>query len=161
MKRRTNIILLIILAIVILVLSGIFIYNKNYNITSNSYLTDKEENRTFISHTNQKYADGNMNFDFEGFTGKWSLFEIDTKKGNIITIRDNSNIYDGDFYILVLDSNYKKISMKEGNEKKDIEFLAEGEKYLIRIVGKDAGGHLDINITSTGELKTTYIDFWQ
>lgn len=161
MKRKINSIMLLGVIVIIAVV-GVVIFISNKSITSNSYLTSKKENKSFESYTNEKYTKDSMSFDFIGFTGKWSFFKVESNKGNKITIKDNSNISKGKFYIVVLDSNYKKIAMKEANEKKDIEFVTQEEgKYLIRIIGKEASGHFEIKINSNDNIETSYKDFLQ
>ena len=152
----------IAIGIIIVIGIGMFVCNENFiNINSNQYLTAKEEKRSVLVHENQKCTKDSMSFDFNRFTGKWSFFELDCKEGNKITIKDNSKIDKGKLFIVVLDSNYNIIAMKEEKNKEDIEFSAPKDgKYLLRIVGEKASGHFDISIKSDGDLETVYKDFW-
>ncbi len=76
--------------------------------------------------------------------------EFKSSKGNKINIKDNTKINKGKFFIAVLDSEYNIITKKdETNQKGDINFTTPKDgKYLIRIVGLNAGGKFDISVNS-------------
>ncbi|MBU5483730.1 hypothetical protein KQI86_05260 [Clostridium sp. MSJ-11] len=151
------------IVLLIIIVGGIFVYNNNFaGITSNSYLTSKEENRTFLEHVNQQYTENGASFDFSGFTGKWSLIEFESSKDNKIVLEDNTKIEKGQFYIVVLDSDYKNIAMHESKEGENLEFTTPKDgKYLVRIVGKNASGKFDIKISSENDISITHKDFWE
>ncbi|MEW9097063.1 MAG: hypothetical protein AB2417_18455 [Clostridiaceae bacterium] len=151
------------IALLIIIVGGISVYNNSSEkITSNSYLTSKEENRTFIEHSNQKYTKNATSFDFKGFTGKWSLIEFESNKDNKIVLEDNTKIEKGKFYIVVLDSDYKNIAMHESKEGENLEFTTPKDgKYLVRIVGKDASGKFDIKINANNDISVSHRDFWE
>ena len=155
---------ILIVLIVSILVSGILILysNKNQEIISNKYITDKKENRSFTSYTNQEYTNDSISFDFTGFNGKWSFLELESNKEKLITIEDKSSKYEGEFYIVVLDANYNYITMKEVKEAKDIEFITLDEgKFLIRIVGKEASGHCELRIISKDKINAYFKEFWK
>lgn len=128
-------IIITVMGILIIAIIGAVIYNKANDITSDKYLYSRNEESTFISHTNQNYTDNSMSFNFKEFDGKWSFFDLSLENGADISIDDNSEIDGGQLYLLVLDKDYNIIDKKEVNGKGKLEFSSEdGGEYLIRIV---------------------------
>lgn len=152
------IIVLVIIVAAILALFNIF---RSKNLSKTYLTSSNEEERSFTGHYNQKVTGDSIKFDFKIFNGKWSIFEFDSPKDNKITIEDKSKINKGKFYIVVLDSNYKDVVIKEENENKNLEFVTpHNGKYLIRIVGKKASGYFNIKVRSKENIKMIYKDFW-
>lgn len=154
---------LIAICIIFLVL-GLSLYkNSSFYINSNMYLSSKDESDKSIYHmTNVIDSQDGKSFDFDKFTGKWSLMEAFCDKDTKIVIKDKTKINKGLFYIVVLDSNYnivaKKNEVKE-NEDEDIEInIPKSDKYFIRIIGEDAGGHLNIKVKGNDNIN--HIDFF-
>ncbi|MBU3187500.1 hypothetical protein [Clostridium estertheticum] len=162
MKKRSILIIICLIAIVILG-TGTVIY-KNYfpNIDSNNYLSsnDKSSEKSFGYNGNEKSGENTESFDFGNFNGKWSLMQFTSNKGNKITINDNTKISKGKFYIVILDSEYKIITKKnELNDNKNLNFTTPKDgKYTIRIVGKNASGNL--NISTNSNIKVSHIDLF-
>ncbi len=88
--------------------------------------------------------------------------EFTSKKGNKISIKDNTKITKGKFFIVVLDSKYNIIAKKdETKQNGDINFTAPKDgKYLIRIVGLNAEGKFDISINSDKDIDITNKEFF-
>lgn len=138
---------------------------KNYftNIDSNNYLSSKDESeRSIFRHENDKSSKNTHSFDFKKFDGKWFLMEFTSSKGNKININDNTKINKGKYYIVILDSEYNIITKKdETNQKGDINFTTPKDgKYLIRIVGLNAGGKFDISVNSAKNIDISHKDFF-
>lgn len=163
MNKKRKLIVCISL-IVILVCIGIKSYkNSSYYIGSNGYITSQEDGqRTFVSNTNLKRSGNSESFDFKGFSGKWSLIELNSSKNNKITIENSSKITSGKLYIAVLDSNYNLITKKNLKEETgNLKFTtSKSGKYIIRIVGKDASGNFNIKINSSEKINVTHKDFF-
>ena len=99
---------------------GSILYKKYFpNIDSNNYLSSNDKSE--------------KSFDFEKFNGEWSLMQFTSNKGNKITIKDNTKISKGKFYIVILDSEYNIIAKKNKlDDKGNLNFttLKDG-KYKI------------------------------
>ncbi|WP_032120975.1 hypothetical protein [Clostridium amazonitimonense] len=163
-RLNTN---LIISVIVVLIIGSILYKNSSYYISSKHYLSSKEEKRSFYSLKNEKNTQDGKSFDFDKFTGKWSLIEFTSDKDTKITIKDNTKISKGTFYIVVLDSDYNIIAKKnESNENENengsIDFTTpKSGKYIIRIVGKNAMGNFDIKISESNNINLSHKDFFE
>ncbi|NMM65990.1 hypothetical protein HBE96_25770 [Clostridium sp. P21] len=163
MKKRN---MLIILCMIVIAVSGIvmMIYkNSSSYISSDSYLSSRnEDERTFQYNHNEKNTNDGASFDFTGFTGKWSLIGFNSDKGNKITIIDNTKINKGNFYVVVLDSDYNIISKKsETEDKGNMNFATpKNGKYMIRIVGKDASGNFNLKINASNNINILHKDFF-
>lgn len=88
--------------------------------------------------------------------------EIKSSKGNKINIKDNTKINKGKFCIVILDSEYNIIAKKnETNQNEDINFTTPKDgKYLIRIVGLNAGGKFDISVNSAKNIDISHKGFF-
>ncbi|ACQ53046.1 hypothetical protein [Clostridium botulinum] len=162
MKKRNN---LIIVCLAVIIIAGSGIVYKNYftNIDSNNYLSTRDESeRNITGRENGIRSKNSYSFDFKKFDGKWSLMEFKSSKGNKINIKDNTKINKGKFFIAVLDSEYNIITKKdETNQKGDINFTTPKDgKYLIRIVGLNAGGKFDISVNSAKNIDISHKDFF-
>ncbi|EPY2305362.1 hypothetical protein ACXATD_000993 [Clostridium sporogenes] len=161
MKKRTK---LIISCLVFIIIAGSRSVYKNYFVDSNNYLSSKNESgKSFFYYSSSGDNDKNAeSFDFKRFNGKWSLMEFSSKKGNKINIKDNIKISKGKFFIVILDSEYNIITKKdETNEKGDINFTTSKDgKYLIRIVGLNAGGKFDISVNSAKNIDISHKGFF-
>ncbi|APF28945.1 hypothetical protein NPD7_2087 [Clostridium sporogenes] len=163
MKKRNN---LIIVCLVVIIIAGSGIVYKNYftNIDSNNYLSSKNESgKSFFYYSSSGDSDRNAeSFDFKRFNGKWSLMEFTSSKGNKINIKDNTKINKGKFFIIILDSKYNIMAKKnETNQSGDINFTTPKDgKYLIRIVGLNAGGKFDISVNSPKNIDILHKDFF-
>lgn len=163
MKKRSNLII-ICLIVIIIAGTGTVLYKKHFpNIDSNNYLSsnDKSE-KSFGYKGNEKSGENNESFDFEKFNGKWSLMQFTSNKGNKIAIKDNTKISKGKFYIVILDSEYNIIAKKnELDDKGNLNFttLKDG-KYTIRIIGANASGNFNISISASNNIKISHIDLF-
>ncbi|AVP59871.1 MULTISPECIES: hypothetical protein [Clostridium] len=162
MKKRNN---LIIVCLVFIIIAGSKSVYKNYfvNIDSNNYLSTRDESeRNIYSLENDISSKNAYSFDFKKFDGKWSVMEIKSTKGNKINIKDNTKITKGKLFIAVLDSEYNIITKKdETNQKGDINFTTPKDgKYLIRIVGLNAGGKFDISVNSAQNIDISHKGFF-
>ncbi|NFL57022.1 hypothetical protein FDB79_15975 [Clostridium botulinum] len=155
--------MIVCLAVIIIAGSGIVYKNYFTNIDSNNYLSSKDESeRSIFRHENDKSSKNTHSFDFKKFDGKWFLMEFTSSKGNKININDNTKINKGKYYIVILDSEYNIITKKdETNQKGDINFTTPKDgKYLIRIVGLNAGGKFDISVNSAKNIDISHKDFF-
>lgn len=163
MERKSKSIISWLAVIAIIIGIGIFLSkNTFFNEFSNNYLTSKSDNETsFVYNKNNKKTNNGESFDFGGFNGKWSLIQIDSNKNNEITVHSNTKITKGKFCIVALDPNYKIVGKIEAKDKEsEISFITSTKgKYLIRIVGKNAGGNFDVKISSTNNIEISYRDF--
>ncbi|MCR1973908.1 hypothetical protein NSA52_07150 [Clostridium sporogenes] len=162
MKKRTK---LIISCLVFIIIAGSRAIYKNYfaNIDSNSYLSTRDEpERSITTHENDDVGKNTHSFDFKRFNGKWSLMEFTSSKGNKINIKDNTKINKGKFCIVILDSEYNIIAKKnETNQNEDINFTTPKDgKYLIRIVGLNAGGKFDISVNAANNIDISHKHFF-
>ncbi|SUY47670.1 Uncharacterised protein [Clostridium putrefaciens] len=163
MKKRSNLII-ICLIVIIIAATGTSLY-KHYlpNIDSNNYLSSNDESeRSFDYHGNEKSGENTKSFDFEKFNGKWSLIQFTSNKGNKININDNTKISKGNFYIVILDSEHNIIAKK--NELKDngnINFTTPKDgKYTVRIIGANASGNFNISISASNNINVSHIDLF-
>lgn len=160
-SRSINICLTFIIAILLI---GSMLYkNSSLYISSDSYLSSEETKKSVYSTKNEKDTEDGKSFDFDKFTGKWSIIEFTSDKDNKITINDNTKISKGKFYIVVLDSDYNIIAKKdESNESGDINFTTpKSGKYIIRIVGKNASGNFNIKINANNDIKVSHKGFFE
>ncbi len=137
--------------------------NSSSYIISDSYLSSRNEDEKSIDcHENEKITKDGQSFDFGKFTGKWSLMEFNSDKGNKVTINDNTKINKGKFYVVVLDSDYNIVSKKsETEDKGNINFTTpKNGKYLVRIVGKDAGGNFNLKISANNNINISHKEFF-
>ncbi|WP_346915895.1 hypothetical protein [Clostridium sp.] len=163
MKKRSNLII-ICLIVIIIAGAGTALY-KNYfpNIDSNNYLSSSDESeRSFYYHGNEKSDENNESFDFEKFNGKWSLMQFTSNKGNEININDNTKISKGKFYIVILDSEYNIIAKKdELKDSGNINFTTPKDgKYTVRIIGADASGNFNISISANDNITVSHMDLF-
>ncbi|MDD3225361.1 MAG: hypothetical protein PHX70_11800 [Clostridium sp.] len=163
MKTRKN---LIIFCLIILIIAGIgtaLYKNYFYNIDSISYLSNRDESeKSFDYLGNEKSSSHTKSFNFKNFNGKWSLMQFSSNKNNNITINDSTKIASGKFYIVVLDSKYN-IAAKKNEVKRNgnIRFTTpKAGKYIVRIIGAHASGNFNITISSTNDIKISYINFY-
>ena len=150
--------------LIIILLIGSTVYkNSSVHISSDVYLSNEEETERSFGYLGSGIdTENNKSFDFNEFTGKWSLMEFTSDKDNEIIINDDTKINKGEFYIVVLDSDYNIITKKdEFKEKKDISFITPKKgKYIIRIVGKNASGKLNIKIQENNKIEFSNNDFF-
>lgn len=163
MKKRSNLIIICLIVIVIAG-TGTVVYKKYYpNITSNNYLSSNDESeKSFGYKGNEKSGGNNESFDFEKFNGKWSLMQFTSDKGNKITINDNTKISKGKFCIVILDSEYNIIAKKnESNDTGSLKFTTPKDgKYTIRIIGANASGKFNLSISDSNNIKVSHIDLF-
>lgn len=160
-SRSINICLTFIIAILLI---GSMLYkNSSLYISSDSYLSSEEAKKSVYSTKNEKDTEDGKSFDFDRFTGKWSIIEFTSDKDNKITINNNTKINKGKFYVVVLDSDYNIIAKKdESNESGDISFTTpKSGKYIIRIVGKNASGNFNIKINAGNDIKVSHKNFFE
>jgi hypothetical protein len=145
MKKINTLIGICVLLIFIGIFIGIF-KNTFINIDSESYLTSPKDTPSFNYLHNQVNTTNSVSFDFSGFNGRWSLISFDSSKGTKLTISDNTKITKGEFYIVILNSQYKIIATVQPN-KEEISnlIIPKNGQYIIRIVGKNASGKFIIN----------------
>ncbi|WP_034438920.1 hypothetical protein [Clostridium ihumii] len=162
--NRGGKVLLIVIILVITISLFINSYKSSSSyICSDKYLSSKNEEERSVKSTNNNKNDYNYcSFEFEKFTGKWTIMEFKSGKNNYISIEDNSNIENGTFGIVVLDSNYniikKKIDFKENS---NISFkTSKDEKYSIRLVGKNASGVVDIKVNAKDIVDIEHKEFF-
>lgn len=164
MKKRNRSISICVTFIIIILLIGSMVYkNSSVYISSDVYLSNEEETERSFGYLGSGIdTENNKSFDFDEFTGKWSLMEFTSDKNNEITINDDTKINKGKFYIVVLDSDYNIIVKKdEFKEKKDISFITpKSGKYIVRIVGKNASGNLNIKIQEINDIKFSNKEFF-
>ncbi len=164
MKKRSRSINICLTFIIAILLIGSMLYkNSSLYISSDSYLSSEETKKSVYSTKNEKDTEDGKSFDFDRFTGKWSIIEFTSDKDNKITINDNTKINKGKFYIVVLDSDYNIIAKKdESNESGDINFTTpKSGKYIIRIVGKNASGNFNIKINANNDIKVSHKGFFE
>lgn len=163
MKKRSNLII-ICLIVIIIAGAGTTLYKHYFpNIDSNTYLSSNDESeRSFDYHGNEKSGENNKSFDFEKFNGKWSLIQFTSNKGNKITINDNTKISKGNFYIVILDSEHNIIAKKnELNDNGNINFTTPKDgKYTVRIIGANASGNFNISVSASNNIKVSHIDLF-
>lgn len=164
MRKRSK--LIVIFSAIIIVLGvGVTLYKSNsFYKFSNDYLASKEETESsFYSKKNEISTTDSESFDFGKFTGKWSLMEFTSDKGNKITISDNTKIDKGKFYSVVLDKNYNIMAKKDRlNDKGNITFTTPNSgKYIIRIVGQNAGGSFNLKISAGNNIDVSHKDFFE
>lgn len=147
-----------ICAIVIIIIFGVVIYRSTLpNIDSIDYLTSEEHDGSIKELYNEENTKNGRKFDFNGFDGRWSLMEFQSTKDNKIKIIDDSKITKGTLYIVVLSSEYKAIATHKSNGKATLDLtIPKDGKYFIRIVGKGAGGNLNIKINSTTDVHLSH-----
>ncbi len=161
MRKRKN---LIIFIIIVIIIGGRRVLYNNYfhNIDSNKYLSSMKEDKRIGYNGNHKSDKNSEAFDFKKFDGKWSLMQFTSNKGNKVSIKDNTKISEGKFYIVVLDPKYNIISKK--NERKDtgnINFTTPKDgKYTIRIIGSNASGHFNISVNASNNIDISHKDFF-
>ena len=164
MKNRSRLLNIWLIFIIAILLIGSMLYkNSSLYISSDSYLSSEEAEKSVYSTKNEKDTEDGKSFDFDRFTGKWSIIEFTSDKDNKITINDNTKINKGKFYIVVLDSDYNIITKKdESNESGDINFTTpKSGKYIIRIVGKNASGNFNIKINGSNDIKISHKGFFE
>lgn len=144
---------LAIISCIIIIIIGICIFNY---VNPNKYLTSRKSSPDFEYLGNEKYVNDNTSFKFSGFNGTWSLITFDSIKDNKITINNNSKISEGEFYVVILDSDYKAIIIDKSNKKK-LEFTtSKNGKYIIRVAGKNAGGIFEMKINSSNPISISH-----
>lgn len=165
MKKRSRPMSICLTFIIAILLIGSMVYkNSSVYISSDGYLSREEESeRTVYSMKDEVDTKDGKSFDFDKFTGKWSLMEFASDKDNKITINDDTKINKGKFYIVVLDSDYNIIAKKdESNGNGDINFTTpKSGKYIIRIVGKNASGNFNIKMNANNDINITHKDFFE
>ncbi|QAT39206.1 hypothetical protein [Clostridium sp. JN-9] len=164
MKKKRKLTAIWIVGIIMVLIIGSSLYkNSSSYISSNNYLSSKEETEKSVdSKQNENDTEYGKSFDFDKFTGKWSLIEFTSDKDTKITINDGTKISKGIFYIVVLDSDYNIIAKKnELKENGDIDFtIPKSGKYIIRIVGKNATGSFNIKVSANNKISLSHKDFF-
>ncbi|WP_346939465.1 hypothetical protein [uncultured Clostridium sp.] len=163
MKKRSNLII-ICLIVIIVAGAGTVLYKNHFpNIDSNNYLSSSDESeKSFYYCGNEKSDENSESFDFEKFDGKWSLMQFTSNKGNEININDNTKISKGKFYIVILDSEYNIIAKKdELKDSGNINFTTPKDgKYSVRIIGANASGNFNISISANDNITVSHIDMF-
>lgn len=164
MKKRSILIIICLITIIILGIGAVLYKNYFPNIDSNNYLSsnDKSAEKSFGYKGNDEIGENNESFDFEKFNGKWDLMQFTSNKGNKISINDNTKISKGKFYIVILNSEYNIIAKKnELNDKGNLNFtIPKDGKYTIRIIGANASGNFNISISASNTIKVSHIDLF-
>ncbi len=165
MKNRkivSIVIISVIIFVLLLVSGGALFKNSTMYYRSDDYLSQVKEERSVGSMQDEKNVADGKSFDFEQFTGKWTVMEITARKGTEIILQDQSEIREGLFYIIVLDSDYNIIiKREESNENTNITFtIPEDGEYRIRIAGKNATGQFNVTVRASEEISLLHKDFF-
>lgn len=155
----------LIIVSVLFVIVALYLYkNSSFYIGSDNYLSGSTESDRILDvcHDMETTKNG-ISLDFNGFTGKWSLFKLKPNKDSEITISTDVNIKEGLFYIVVLDSDYnlvKKIDVLEDTPELLKFDSSKNNTYFVRIIGNNAVGNFNLKVNNITNIELNYIDFF-
>lgn len=125
--------------------------------SDNTKILKQGDSYTFSNRVGK--ADGNtLSLDFKGFYGKQTIWEISAEETCSVKLEINTKINKGKFKICLIDSDNNVSIISEGTREETIHLdILSGKNHIV-IVGSNSKGKTNINITSSGDVKTDPIE---
>lgn len=114
-------------------------------IENDRYVLRDTDSYRFTFRQSKRSPDG-FDMSFRLFYGVYTLYDLDIKDSESVTIDFESIETSGQFKTVIVTPENEIVTLAKGNEKGKLSLdLTEGN-YKIKIVGKDAQGSLAINL---------------
>lgn len=153
-KKKLTITIVGILITVSAIIALINIFNNNYAggyqksiYDDNSKIISESDSYSYLDRID-KSTDEKLKLKFT-LTGMESVYRFDVKEDEVININYDANISSGKFKVVLVSPEDEVITLLEGSssDSKDIK-INKGEN-IIKIVGNNAKGTVEISIKST------------
>lgn len=119
-------------------------YGNTYN--DNEKIAQQSENHTHTTYNISNNSDNNIEFQYGGFFGVDTIWILNSKDDEDITLDYDSKVNSGDFKAVLVNPKGEIENILEGTDKgnKTIK-LTKGE-YRVKLVGNDANGKVKLSI---------------
>lgn len=125
----------------------IYIYDNQYKIAN------PQDRCTYISRSGKDDSYNKINFDYIGFTGKDTIWNLEVKEASEIIFKYNSEICNGDFKGVLVSDKKKIDNIFESSTIGEKSLKLEKGNYAFKIVGRNAKGKIKVFINGNENIK--------
>lgn len=147
MKLRNKILLVICILIILDIIAsfGFNIWQKNiYN--SNNKIVQQGDSYTYKNKTGTQNSSYEINLKYSGFSGDDTIWILNAHKDCEITLNYNSTVNNGDFKIVLINSQKEIENILEGTAQGNQTIKLTKGECRFKIVGRNAEGEIKLSI---------------
>ncbi|KOA18849.1 hypothetical protein CLHOM_27880 [Clostridium homopropionicum DSM 5847] len=146
MKLKSKFLLYSWLFLIIVIGSGCGVSQDKKNIYSNNDIIAQEaDSFSFGTRSDTGNSKDEVNIKYSGFYGADTIWIIEAEENQEIILKYNSNVKSGDFKLVLINPKKEIENILVGTQQGDKTIKLTKGKYVIKIVGRNAKG--EINIT--------------
>ena len=150
LNRFTAFILLFAAILLVSSLYGCGTSEDKINIyDNNGKIAQEGDSFSFFNRTGET-DNKNMDIQYPKFYGVQTIWSLNVEKENEVNIDFDSRVSSGDFKAVIVTPEHEVISFAESSGKGTQKIQAQKGKYSIKIVGRNAKGHIKFDL-SAGE----------
>jgi len=145
-KLKSKFLLSLYLFLIILIGSGCGVSQDKKNIYSNNdIITQEADSFSFKTRKDTGNSKDEVNIKYNGFYGADTIWVIESENDEEIILKYNSNVKSGEFKVVLINPKKEIENILVGSQQGDKTIKLTKGKYVIKIVGRNAKG--EINIT--------------
>lgn len=118
---------------------------QKHAIENDRYVVRDSDSYRFTFRQSRRSPES-CDLSFRLFYGVYTLYKLDIKDNEPVTIDFESIETSGQFKTVIVTPEKEILPLAEGNDKGKVSLDLPGGTYKIKIVGKDAQGSLAINL---------------
>lgn len=159
MKRK-----LIIASLLVLILCLVaYWFNPNRTINTlfdnNAQIAAQGDSSNYVNYSGTMDNTGNrLEVNYGDFNGKDTIWLIDVKKPGEIELNYDSVLKKGNFKTVLVTPKSEVITVFEQSKKGSYKADLKTGEYRIKIVGKNAGGYINMNLKTADFMQTERAD---
>jgi len=146
LRLKSNFFLFLYIFLIIAIGSGCGVSHDKENIYSNNDIIAQEaDNFSFRTRKDTGDSKDEVNIKYSGFYGADTIWIIEAEEDEEIMLKYNSNVKGGEFKVVLINPKKEIENILVGTKQGDKTIKLTKGKYVIKIVGRNAKG--EINIT--------------
>lgn len=126
-----------------------YIYDNQYRIVN------PKDINSYISKSGKGYSNKKFTIDYISFTGRDTIWNFEVNKNSEIIFKYNSEVYSGDFKVVMVSDEKKIENIFQGSVVGEKTFKLDKGNYVLKIVGRNANGHIQTSISENENIKVT------
>jgi len=146
MKKYLKHIVLPALMIAALLFSSCLNQNQKNVYNDDNKIASEGDSYTFISKVG-KARESSFSFNYEGFTGKYTVLKITAEKETVITLELISEVKRGEFKLCLVNSALEVKTISEGSQDSSLPFTITAGDNRIIMVGSKAKGTVSCSLS--------------